>query len=117
MQSIMSEIRNNPPKVLAGYEVSAFSDYQTLVKTDILDGDTEQIDCIKGNVVVFELGDHRRRVTVRPSGTEPKLKFYLQWYEEARSNDSVEIENQIRKLDSELSDMITALEKQITAIA
>ena len=117
MQSIMSEIRNNPPKVLAGYEVSAFSDYQTLVKTDILDGDTEQIDCIKGNVVVFELGDRRRRVTVRPSGTEPKLKLYLQWYEEARSNDSVEIENQIRKLDSELSDMITALEKQITAIA
>lgn len=117
MQSIMSEIRNNPPKVLAGYEVSAFSDYQTLVKTDILDGDTEQIDCIKGNVIVFELGDHRRRVTVRPSGTEPKLKLYLQWYEEAISNDSVEIENQIRKLDSELSDMITALEKQITAIA
>ena len=66
---------------------------------------------------MFELGDHRRRVTVRPSGTEPKLKLYLQWYEEAISNDSVEIENQIRKLDSELSDMITALEKQITAIA
>lgn len=79
MQSIMQRLRDMPPKQIDGIDVTAALDYQTLQKRDVATGAIESIDCITGNVLVFECGDSRRRVTIRPSGTEPKLKFYVQW--------------------------------------
>ncbi len=115
MQTIMENLRNKPPKLLAGYEVSSFSDYLSLKRVNVTNGDVSDIDCKSGNVLVFELGDTRRRVTVRPSGTEPKLKLYLQWYTPAESNDLLDIEVQYQQLSSELDALINALEQQITA--
>ena len=83
MQTIMKELRAKPPTEIDGHPVTAVSDYASSVRT-LANGDEEQINCIKGDVIVLELdGDVRRRITVRPSGTEPKLKFYVQWYEDA----------------------------------
>ncbi len=82
MQKIMASLREQPPKYIGEHEVTAMLDYQTLVRTSS-QGETSQIDCIKGDVIVFECGDSRRRITVRPSGTEPKLKFYFQWHVQA----------------------------------
>lgn len=83
MQQIMQDLRANPPTAIGATRVTAVSDYLTLERTDLNDGTKSTIDCIKGNVVVLECGDARCRVTVRPSGTEPKLKFYVQWFTEA----------------------------------
>lgn len=86
MQNIMAQLREKAPEVIDGHQVSAVRDYQTLTRS-VRGGEEEAIDCIKGNVIVLELdGDPRRRITVRPSGTEPKLKFYVQWHEDATEN-------------------------------
>ena len=80
MQAIMQQLRNNPPAEVDGETVTAVLDYSVLERREIGSGEISQIDCVKGNVLVFEFGDSRRRVTIRPSGTEPKLKFYVQWF-------------------------------------
>ncbi|MFA5107896.1 MAG: hypothetical protein WC497_06295, partial [Patescibacteria group bacterium] len=69
------------------------------------------IPTIKGNVVVLELGDRRRRVTVRPSGTEPKIKFYVQWYEDGKSTDVSSIEARYEQTTELLENVSRELEK------
>ncbi|NLA42796.1 phospho-sugar mutase [Candidatus Saccharibacteria bacterium] len=115
MQSIMQNLRQSPPKVLAGYEVSAVQDYQSLQRRDIHANEIEEIDCIKGDVLVFELGESRRRVTVRPSGTEPKLKLYIQWHEDVEERNRDSIEDQYNKLLDNLTTLGESIEEQITA--
>lgn len=84
MQTVMTELRQTPPKTLGDHQITAILDYQTLERRDLVTNEVTPIDCIKGNVVTLELdGDERRQVTIRPSGTEPKLKFYVQWHEDA----------------------------------
>lgn len=106
MQTIMANLRANPPQTVDGSTVTAISDYQTLTRLDIATGQTSPIDCINGNVVVLEFGDTRRRVTVRPSGTEPKLKFYTQWFAEAEGD----TEEQYYELQRHLEGLSKALE-------
>ena len=105
MQTIMSSLRDNPPDRIDDHEVTAVLDYASLKRTDIATGEQTDIDCLSGNVLVFEFGDSRRRITVRPSGTEPKLKFYVQWWQEttnpAADYDTLsqELENTSRELE------------------
>lgn len=82
MQTIMQRLRANTPEDIDGHKITAVTDYKTLLRTDVETGETQEVDCISGDVIVLEFGDERRRVTIRPSGTEPKLKFYTQWYED-----------------------------------
>lgn len=91
MQNVMEALRANPPAEINGHKVTAVLDYQTLKRREVETENTREIDCIAGNVVVLELdGEYRRRVTVRPSGTEPKLKFYIQWFDEVGRADPQE---------------------------
>ncbi len=94
MQSIMSGLRTAAPSHIGEHEVTAVLDYADLKRTDVQTGAVTDIDCIKGNVVVLELGDERRRITIRPSGTEPKIKFYVQWFEEVHDKDPIAIDAQ-----------------------
>jgi phosphoglucomutase/phosphomannomutase len=88
MQSVMQQLRLEPFESLEGHRVTAISDYKTLERRDIKTGQITHIDCAQGNVVVLEFDDEpRRRVTIRPSGTEPKLKFYAQWWQQAEVGD------------------------------
>jgi phosphoglucomutase len=94
MQEIMKGLRAQPPASIAGHKVTAVGDYKSSVWKSTGDGSTTPTDCIVGDVVVLELdGDRRRRISVRPSGTEPKLKFYMQWFEEAGEDVEVQLEN------------------------
>ena len=82
MQSVMAELRKTPPTSIDSHDITAILDYQTLERRDLKTGEVTPIDCVPGNVVTLELdSDERRQVTIRPSGTEPKLKFYVQWYD------------------------------------
>lgn len=116
MQNIMEQLRGDTPTVMAGYEVTAVQDYKTLERRDMIANESHDIDCINGNVLVFELGDTRRRITVRPSGTEPKLKLYMQWHEEADSQDMARTREQYQAVKEQLAELGAALEQQITAL-
>jgi phosphoglucomutase len=111
MQTIMRGLRSAPFGKVMNHTVTVVYDYQTLVRTDITTGQTAPIDCVTGDVVVLEFGDNRRRVTVRPSGTEPKLKLYTQWFEEA--NSAAEIQDQKRAVDTSLESLARELEGQL----
>ena len=75
MAGIMDTLRANPPKDIAGFAVTAVSDYKTS-KTTFTDGGEETIDLPKSNVLAFAL-EKGNKVIVRPSGTEPKIKAYI----------------------------------------
>ena len=73
---MMEGFRNNPPKVLGGVAVKTLLDYQLQKGTNLADGSTFIIDLPKSNVLQFVLEDSSK-VSARPSGTEPKIKFYF----------------------------------------
>ena len=75
MQELMAGLRQNAPKEIAGYAVTAVGDYQASVMTQT-DGAKEEIHLPKSNVLRFFLSGGLEAV-VRPSGTEPKLKVYI----------------------------------------
>ncbi|MBQ9307708.1 MAG: phospho-sugar mutase [Clostridia bacterium] len=74
MKTIMKELRENPPKTLAGLKVTAVRDY--LAHTRVSDAGTETIDLPSSDVLYYEL-EGGNWVCVRPSGTEPKIKLYV----------------------------------------
>lgn len=74
MKEIMKELRANPPKELAGMRVTAVRDYLTGVRT--ADGQAEPTGLPTSDVLYFEL-ERGCWVCIRPSGTEPKIKLYV----------------------------------------
>lgn len=94
MQEVMKNLRSSPPKEIDGQTVTAVLDYATLTRIELATNESSRIDCIEGNVVVLELNNDRRcRVTIRPSGTEPKLKLYVQWFEPAAKDIHAQLEH------------------------
>ena len=75
IKSIMDKLRSNPPIELAGLKVLAFRDYLTNVVKDFRTNETYETGLPKSNVLYFEL-ENNSWCCVRPSGTEPKIKFY-----------------------------------------
>jgi len=73
---MMEQFRSNPPKTLAGSKVAELLDYQKQVKTALETGETASIQLPKSNVLQFILEDGSK-ISARPSGTEPKIKFYF----------------------------------------
>jgi phosphomannomutase len=73
----MKGLRDTPPREVAGLAVQQIRDLQTGVATTVTTGETTSIDLPRSNVLAFDLADGAR-VLVRPSGTEPKLKFYFE---------------------------------------
>jgi len=76
IKALMSQYRSNPPQSLAGSKVVKLMDYQNSITTNIPDQSTETINLPKSNVLQFVTEDGTK-VSARPSGTEPKIKFYI----------------------------------------
>lgn len=76
MADIMTAVRDNTPKSIAGYDVVKVSDYLLKKETEIATGKTTDIDLPKSNVIALNLSDDNA-VIIRPSGTEPKIKLYI----------------------------------------
>lgn len=110
MRQIMQMLRTNPPQRVGDYVVTAVLDYETLKRRNLSDNTETDIDCIKGNVVVLEFGDKRRRITIRPSGTEPKMKFYVQWYADAETTELAGVAAQYEVTAKELEGLSRELE-------
>ncbi len=76
IQEIMSRLRENPPKEIGTHLVNEISDFKTSKCTNISLGTDKIIDLPISNVLQFRL-NNGDRITVRPSGTEPKIKYYF----------------------------------------
>ncbi len=76
IQKIMDDFRAHPPKALGGSNVVRIKDYQSSTDHDLVSGSTAPIDLPKSNVLQFYT-ENGSKVSVRPSGTEPKIKFYF----------------------------------------
>lgn len=73
---MMSDMRSNPPKKLGSSAVVTIKDYQLREETDLKSGAKKPIDLPVSNVLQF-ITEDGSKVSVRPSGTEPKIKFYF----------------------------------------
>ena len=73
---MMNNARNNPPAQLADYKVLAVRDYKADTRRDMITGDITPTGLPSSNVLYYELEDNSW-CCIRPSGTEPKIKFYF----------------------------------------
>ena len=76
IQSMMKKMRNHPPKELAGLTVLAVRDYSLDTRTDLMTKEVTNTGLPSSNVLYYELSENSW-CCVRPSGTEPKIKFYF----------------------------------------
>ena len=76
MKELLDSIRNNPPKELGGYKVTRVRDYKTGIIVDTKTGKESETKLPTSNVLYYDLEDDAW-CCVRPSGTEPKVKFYM----------------------------------------
>ena len=98
MDSIMTELRENPPTEIAGIPVVRFDDYKASTSKNIASGEITEITLPKSNVLAFFL-EGGSKVIVRPSGTEPKIKTYLT----AKQPTGIEAEYLEKKLHDDFS--------------
>src|SRR5690606_33334853 len=75
IKEMMGQYRANPPRYLGGIEVTAIRDYKSSESLLVHTGRTEAIDLPKSDVLQF-ITTEGDVISVRPSGTEPKIKFY-----------------------------------------
>ena len=73
---MMQAYRDNPPQKINGSDVVQLLDYQSQVNTNLQSGESKKIELPKSNVLQFILADGTK-ISARPSGTEPKIKFYF----------------------------------------
>lgn len=108
IQQMLKNYRSNPPSSLGGSKVITVKDYKTGEEKNQLTGDITEIDLPSSNVLQFVTEDGSM-VTVRPSGTEPKIKFYcsVNTHLEAKS----EFENLSQKLDKKIDRLMEDLMK------
>jgi len=76
IEQMMLELRKNPPKLLAGSKVTEVKDYELQQKENFVNASIEPIDLPKSNVIQL-ITEDGYKISVRPSGTEPKIKFYI----------------------------------------
>jgi len=75
IKAMMEKFRNNPPVTLGGSKVSLLKDYELGVETDLGTGEKTKLDFPKSDVLQF-ITEDGSIISARPSGTEPKIKFY-----------------------------------------
>ena len=76
IQEVLKTYRNNPPTEIAGSSVICIEDYKTSLSKNLLTGSSSAIQIPKSNILIFYTEDGSK-IAVRPSGTEPKIKFYI----------------------------------------
>ncbi|MEA2042709.1 MAG: phospho-sugar mutase [Bacteroidota bacterium] len=107
IKQMMTDFRENPPQQISGSRLVTIKDFLTSEKKSMVDGTTTAIDLPPSNVIQFFTEDGAK-ITVRPSGTEPKIKFYIgvkadlcckENFESVNS----ELESKIEKITSDLN--------------
>ena len=108
IQEIMRNLRQNPPEAFAGSPVLKVNDYQSSQSKDMTTGESQVIDLPKSNVLQFFTKDGTK-VSARPSGTEPKIKFYISVRDQLASTADYQavtdlLETRINRIKQDLKD-------------
>ncbi len=110
IQALMARFRKSPPEALAGFKVLRVRDYLGLKELEP-GGKPRTFEGPVGDMVMIDLGPTGTYVAVRPSGTEPKVKFYTFTFEPAEQLHNLE------ETKAELAARLDALAKDLTAFA
>ncbi|TVR27827.1 MAG: phospho-sugar mutase [Balneolaceae bacterium] len=106
IRAIMEKLRNDPPVMLGKKRISKVRDYLALTEKDVESGRVNSIDFPESNVLqFFTEGDYI--ISARPSGTEPKIKFYIS------VNGEMDSPGSYRKKEKELDEVIEAIQKDL----
>ncbi|MBE0653049.1 MAG: phospho-sugar mutase [Bacteroidales bacterium] len=106
IQKMMAGYRSNPPKTINGSRVLLIHDYQEGRTRDLLNQTHLPIELPKSNVLQFLLEDGTK-ISVRPSGTEPKIKFYFS------VNEKLEKKEDYEKVKKLLEERVVAIQKEL----
>lgn len=102
--AMMQGFRENPPKEISGVKVVSVLDYDNSTATNVQTGETSAISLPKSNVLQF-ITEDGSLISARPSGTEPKIKFYFSVKEKLESPEMFDEVN--AKLDAKIQSIIS----------
>jgi len=102
IEKMMIKLRENPPTKIAGADLVKAIDYKESIEKDLVNGTEKEIDYPKSNVLQFFTSDGSK-ISARPSGTEPKIKFYFS------VNDKLENKDDFDKVDDLLDQRIESI--------
>ncbi|MBR4970273.1 MAG: phospho-sugar mutase [Paludibacteraceae bacterium] len=106
IKAMMENFRNNPPKELAGSPVKLIKDFKSLKQNCVKCGKIEDINMPESANVLQFFTEDGTKVSVRPSGTEPKIKFYVEVKGDFSSGDYA-------KVDAEANEKVEAIKKSL----
>lgn len=99
IKQMLKDFKDNPVATVAGSKVKWIEDYNTATTKNVLTGEEKAMDIPKSNVLIYETEDGTR-VAARPSGTEPKVKFYIS------TNTNLDTSADYKKVSAELDTKI-----------
>lgn len=106
IKQMMTDFRNNPPQELGGSKVTVWKDYQTLEQRDA-NGNVTKLNMPEPSNVLQWFCEDGTKISVRPSGTEPKIKFYIEVKGTMKCNGCYE------RCTNEANDKIAAIKKSL----
>ncbi|OED44082.1 hypothetical protein AB832_02245 [Flavobacteriaceae bacterium (ex Bugula neritina AB1)] len=106
IKQTMIDLRNNPPTYLNKERIVLIEDYQKSISKNLLDHTEKIIDTPKSNVLIFYT-ESGSKIAARPSGTEPKIKFYISVQESLSSKEDYE------KTQEQLNEKIRSIKQDL----
>ena len=106
IQQMLSDMRNNPLTEIDGEQLVSLSDYQASTVKNLITGAVTKLDLPKSNVLIYQTANGTR-IAARPSGTEPKIKFYFS------VNTSLDAKENAQKIEADLDAKIQRIIKEM----
>ena len=106
INQMMVDLRDNPMETINGQRVVCIEDYQNTTARDLINNETFDLDIPKSNVLIYYLEDGSK-ICARPSGTEPKIKFYFSV--NAILEEATDFEEANTFLDTKIQNIITEM--------
>ncbi len=107
IKQMMTDFRNNPPKEMAGSKIVLFKDFGTLQQTEAVTGVKSALDMPESSNVLQYFTEDGSKVSIRPSGTEPKIKFYIEVKGEMKSR--ADYDEATADADEKIKSVMTSL--------
>lgn len=108
IKTMMDNFRNSPPSALNNEKITRILDYQSSTELNVLTGKSKKIDLPQSDVLQYYT-DSNTKVSIRPSGTEPKIKFYVSVVAGLKNKADFD------SVHTQLEAKIKSIEKQLTA--